>query len=107
MGRCCLPPGETVLLSSCEEIQEPMDRRVVIITGASSGIGAAVAREAVRKGFAVVLAARRTERIEALAAELRQAGGDALAVTTDISRLDDQRRLVEETLHAFGRIDIL
>jgi NAD(P)-dependent dehydrogenase (short-subunit alcohol dehydrogenase family) len=84
-----------------------MDRRVVIITGASSGIGAAVAREAVRKGFAVVLAARRIERIEALAAESRQAGGDALAVTTDVSRLDDQQRLVEETLHTFGRIDIL
>lgn len=84
-----------------------MDRRVVIITGASSGIGAAVAREAVRCSFTVVLAARRTERIEALALELRQAGGTALAVTTDVSRLEDQHHLVDETLRAFGRIDIL
>lgn len=84
-----------------------MERRVVIITGASSGIGAAVAREAVQRGFAVVLAARRTDRIEALAVELRQAGGDALPVTTDVSRFEDQQRLVDETLHVFGRIDIL
>lgn len=84
-----------------------MDHRVVVITGASSGIGAAVAREAVRRGFAVVLAARRTERIEALALELRQAGGAALPVTTDVSRLEDQQRLVDESLRVFGRIDIL
>ncbi len=84
-----------------------MEQKVVVVTGASSGIGAAIAREAARKGFAVVLAARRSPLLEELATTIMQAGGTALAVTTDVSRLDDQRRLVDETIRVFGRLDIL
>lgn len=84
-----------------------MDQKVVVITGASSGIGAAIAREAARKGFAVVLAARRTSQLDELAATITQAGGRALVVTTDVTRLDEQRRLVDETIRVFGRLDIL
>ena len=84
-----------------------MDGRVVIITGASSGIGAALAREAARRGMKVVLAARRTERIEALAGEIMARGGEALALTVDVTQLEDQRRLVDEATQRFGRIDIL
>ncbi len=84
-----------------------MDGRVAIITGASSGIGAALASEAATRGIKVVLAARRTERIEALAEEITARGGEALALTVDVSRLEDQRRLVDKATQHFGRIDIL
>ena len=84
-----------------------LDGRVGIITGASSGIGRAVARALAAEGAAVVLAARRLERLEADAAELRAAGGQALAVATDVTRLDDVRALVKAAQTTFGRVDIL
>lgn len=90
-----------------EEKKRHMDRRVAIVTGASSGIGAEVAREAAGRGYAVVLAARRGDRIEALAAEIVGSGGVALAVIADLSVLEDQRRLVDEVIRTLGRIDIL
>jgi len=78
--------------------------RVLLITGASSGIGAATARHAVAAGWRVALAARSQERLGALAAEL---GGPehALAVRCDVTDWEAQQRLVEETLAAFGQID--
>jgi len=77
---------------------------VLLITGASSGIGAATARAASAAGHRVALAARSTERLTALATEL---GGPerALAVTCDVAEWEDQRRLVSATLERFGRID--
>ena len=83
------------------------DRPVAIITGASSGIGEATAQLLSWKRYRVVLAARRLERMEALAQELRTAGGEALAVKTDVANLDDLRNLVETTLKEFGEIDVL
>ena len=85
----------------------PFDGRVGIITGASSGIGRAVARALAAEGAAVVLAARRMERLEADVRELQAAGGQALAVQTDVTRLDDVRALVNAAMNAFGRVDIL
>jgi NADP-dependent 3-hydroxy acid dehydrogenase YdfG len=78
--------------------------RVLLITGASSGIGAASARHAVAAGWRVVLAARSHERLDALALEL---GGPehALAVRCDVSEWDEQQRMVEQALAAFGRVD--
>lgn len=84
-----------------------MIQRVAIITGASSGIGTAVARQAVQRGYAVALTARREERLLALVGEIEAAGGRAVAVAGDITDLEDQRRIVAATLQAFGRIDIL
>ncbi len=75
--------------------------RVFLITGASSGIGAATARRATEAGYKVVLAARSTEKLEALAAEL---GG--LAVTCDVTEWEQQQAMVERTLGAYGRIDV-
>lgn len=81
--------------------------KVVVITGASSGMGAAAARHLANEGAAVVLGARRAGRIEALAAEITQAGGRAIAVTTDVTRREDLKALVAAAVETFGRIDVL
>ena len=80
-----------------------LDGAVVIVTGASSGIGAATARLAAERGAKVVLAARRVERIADLADELP----DALAVPTDLRDPAQIVRLVDATLDRFGRVDVL
>jgi short-subunit dehydrogenase len=80
-----------------------LDGAVVIVTGASSGIGAATARLAAAQGATVVLAARRTDRLTALAAELP----GSLAVTTDMRDPDAITRLVQITLERHGRVDVL
>jgi NADP-dependent 3-hydroxy acid dehydrogenase YdfG len=81
--------------------------KVVVITGASSGLGEAAARLLSAEGAIVVLGARRRERIEALAAELAAAGGKALAVETDVVSRDQVERLVARAVEAFGRIDVI
>jgi NADP-dependent 3-hydroxy acid dehydrogenase YdfG len=78
------------------------DQRVFLITGASTGIGAATARAAVEAGWAVALSARSEGKLSALADEL---GDGALAVPGDVTSWDDQQRLVSETVERFGRID--
>lgn len=80
---------------------------VILITGASSGIGAATARLFASQGYRVVLAARRLERLQELEAEIEAEGGEALSVETDISQLDQIQGLVETTLKHFGQIDVL
>src|SRR2546421_1164100 len=80
---------------------------VAVVTGASSGIGAAIARELARQGAAVVLAARRAGRVRDLAEEIVRQGGRALAVPTDVAQRADVDRLVERTIEAYGRIDVL
>lgn len=83
--------------------------RVVIVTGASSGIGEATAREFGRQGAKVVLAARRLDKLHALAQEIKGmgSGAETLVVQADLSKLEDIQSLVVQTLEKFGRIDIL
>jgi len=83
----------------------PLSEQVMVITGASSGIGLVAARQAAAAGAAVVLAARNTEALETLAAEITAAGGRALAVTTDVGRLEDVERLAATAIAEFGRFD--
>jgi NADP-dependent 3-hydroxy acid dehydrogenase YdfG len=81
------------------------DDRVLVITGASTGIGAATARAAVADGFSVVLAARSEEKLSALAGEI---GDDrALAVPTDVTVWEDNERLIDAATDRFGRVDVV
>jgi len=79
--------------------------QVVIVTGASAGIGAEIARRLGRGGARVVLNARRQDRLDALKNEIESAGGTALAVAGDVTNSEDRQRLVDQTVKAFGRID--
>src|SRR5207253_4324664 len=78
---------------------------VFLITGASSGIGAATARQAAEAGYRLALGARSTDRIEALADELGGAER-AVAVTCDVPEWDQQQAFVQTTLERFGRLDV-
>ncbi|MFC3286022.1 SDR family oxidoreductase [Litchfieldella rifensis] len=82
-----------------------MNDRVMLITGASSGIGAATARAAAREGFKLVLAARSRNKLEALAQELGPE--NVLTVRCDVTSMDDQQAMVEETMERFGRLDVV
>jgi short-subunit dehydrogenase len=80
---------------------------VILITGASSGIGAATARLFGQKGYRVVLAARREKRLISLADQIKKAGGQALAIRANVSIHTDIQRLVQEAIEKFSQIDIL
>jgi short-subunit dehydrogenase len=84
-----------------------MKGRRIILTGASEGIGRALALELAARGARIAVAARDRERLESLAAECRARGGEALAVPTDVSNAQDLEWLVAETLKAFGGIDVV
>jgi len=82
-------------------------RKIIVITGASGGIGAALARELAKGGHKLVLAARRREELEKVAREAREAGAAAaLAVTTDVTRREQVERLRDHALEEFGQIDV-
>lgn len=81
--------------------------KVVVITGASSGIGEALALEFGRLGARLVIGARNGEKLAALATEITARGGEAVAVPVDVSRQDDCREFIGAAVLAFGRIDVL
>jgi len=83
----------------------PLPDQVVVITGASSGIGRETALHVARQGARVVLGSRNAEALEALAAEIRREGGQALPVPTDVTDPEAVHRLAESALEQFGRID--
>ena len=85
----------------------PLNGRVAVITGASSGIGMATATHLAREGVAVVLGARRTAVLESVAARIAAAGGRAAVRTMDVASEHDVQALVAAATHEFGRLDIM
>ena len=84
-----------------------IEGKVVVITGASSGLGEATARLLSAQGASVVLGARRIDRLRVLADELSRRGGKALAVPTDVIQCDQVKRLVDAAVQTYGRIDVM
>jgi NADP-dependent 3-hydroxy acid dehydrogenase YdfG len=81
--------------------------KVVVITGASSGMGEAAAKHLSALGATVVLGARRADRIEMLAKEIQDNGGKALAIAVDVTQRDQVKKLVDLAVEQFGRVDVL
>jgi NADP-dependent 3-hydroxy acid dehydrogenase YdfG len=84
-----------------------IEGKVVVITGASSGLGEATARLLSAQGAVLVLGARRVDRLQSLAGELTGRGGKALAVCTDVTDCDQVKRLVDAAIQTYGRIDVM
>jgi len=84
-----------------------IEGKVVVITGASSGLGEATARFLSAQGASLVLGARRLDRLGALADELSRRGGKALAVPMDVTQCDQVKRLVDAAVQTCGRIDVM
>jgi NADP-dependent 3-hydroxy acid dehydrogenase YdfG len=81
--------------------------KIVVVTGASSGLGKATARLLSAAGATVVLGARRADRLRMLAKELETSGNKALAVTTDVSQCEQVRALVDSAVRTYGRVDVM
>ncbi len=84
-----------------------LEGKVAVITGGNSGVGAATAIKFASEGAKVVISARRTAPLEDVAAKIREAGGEVLAVATDIGKVEDADNLIAKAVEAFGKIDIL
>lgn len=81
--------------------------KVAIVTGASMGIGRAIAFILAQQGYTIVCAARTTSKVQDTASRITESGGRALAVTVDVACADEVQRMVDATLEHFGRIDVL
>src|SRR5436190_16076232 len=86
-------------------MKKPIERQVIRITGASSGIGLATAQEAARRGAKVVLAARNAADLQKWAGTIAREGGSAIAVPTDVTKFEEVEALARNAVSTFGRID--
>ncbi len=84
-----------------------MKNKVIIITGASSGIGKAMALDAANRGAKVVLAARSEDKLQVVKQNITEQGGDAMTIKCDVTNEDDCKRMVDLTLQKYGKIDVL
>ena len=86
---------------------KPLQGTVALVTGASSGIGEATALALAEQGADVAIAARRVDRLEALAERIRRAGAEVLVLETDVTKEDEARAMVQKTVARFARLDTL
>lgn len=84
-----------------------IENKVVVITGASSGLGEATARHLAARGASVVLGARRADQLEKIAADIRAAGGKAEVLATDVTKKEQVQALIDTAVRVFGRVDVL
>lgn len=84
-----------------------LDGKVAIITGGNSGVGAATAKLFAKEGAKIIISARREAQLEAVADEIRKAGGEVLPLCADISKPEDAERMVKTAVEAYGKLDIL
>ena len=101
------PRAELAAARRGERVEAAPLQRTMIVTGASSGIGAALATQAAAANFAVLLVARRAERLAQIAQTIRAAGGTCEVLVADVVAAETPSRIVETAIRAFGRIDIL
>lgn len=87
-------------------VPEQLENAVVVVVGGSSGFGRGAALELGKRGAKVVVAARRTELIQEVASEIASGGGQAIAVTADVSIDTDVQSLARQAVEAYGRIDV-
>lgn len=86
---------------------EKLKNRVTVITGASAGMGSAIAKRFAKEGSKVVISARRIERLKSLAKEISDAGGEALVVPCDVTDAEQVKKLIDKTIETYGQVDIL
>jgi NADP-dependent 3-hydroxy acid dehydrogenase YdfG len=84
-----------------------IENKVVVITGASSGLGEATARHLAARGASVVLGARRADQLKKIAADIRAAGGKAEVLATDVTKKEQVQALIDTAVRVFGRVDVL
>ena len=84
-----------------------IEGKIVVITGASSGLGKSTARHLAKLGTTVALGARRTNRLDAIVKDIQTAGGKALPVTVDVTKRAEVEGLVQKTIDTYGKIDVL
>ena len=87
--------------------EKKLGGQVTVITGASSGMGAAIARRFAGEGSNVVLSARRVDRLQKLANEISSDGVETLVEPADVSDYAEMKNLIEKTIEVFGRIDVM
>src|SRR4051812_43315915 len=88
-------------------MKENIQGKIIVITGASSGLGEATARRLSAEGAIVVLGARRSDRLQSLTKEFEAKGAKSLAVTVDVTDRTQVQKLIDSAVETFGRIDVL
>nr|WP_288833941.1 SDR family oxidoreductase [uncultured Flavobacterium sp.] len=88
-------------------MENNIKNKVVVITGASSGLGEATAKHLAELGATVVLGARRFNKIEKLAKDIQEVGGKSLAVSVDVANLEQVKKMVDKAVQQFGRVDVI
>ncbi len=88
-------------------MSDSIQGKVVVITGASSGLGEATARHLATRGAKVVLGARRTEKLQAICADIQRAGGEATFNTMDVTSLESVKDLVDLAVQTYGKLDVI